>query len=283
MPLSISSSAAARLPGVVLRPDGRDLQFQVVAVPVDEPDALPALLVLLVLAVQHVVHGFQLPVEPVLPQLVLLQRQHQHPRQVHQRADIKHREGGLAILGEGQIAHRKGHRRHDHRAEQRPPGDLHPPLGPPVAEIVPRRKAVHKAVHHRQQHQGGHRPGAAPRPEHTVDLPFQAGGKLRQNEGPGAGVPPPPGDGSRSRGRGRRTSCPPPPPMQGIHHTSGTSPVRCKNTPSTASAPGADGRRGPLAEPPGQRQHIEQAGQPTRDLVCRGISGRIIFRSQHAI
>ena len=26
-------------------------------------------------------------------------------------------------------------------------------------------------------------------------------------------------------------------PMQGIHHTSGTPPVRCKNTPSTASAP----------------------------------------------
>ncbi len=58
--------------------------------PVDKADVLLALLVLLVLAVQNVVHVRQLAVQGGFAQLLVLHRQNQHPGQIHQRADVKH-------------------------------------------------------------------------------------------------------------------------------------------------------------------------------------------------
>ena len=81
---------------VLLSPDGRDLQFKVMAVAVDQPDAFLALLVLFVLAAQHAVHSFQLPVEGVFPQLFLLHRKHQHPGQVPEVFGLK--EGMIVIM-----------------------------------------------------------------------------------------------------------------------------------------------------------------------------------------
>ena len=57
---------------VLLLPDAGKLDFQLMIPPVDEVDPLLAALVLLVLAVQHLVHGGKLAVQSVLPQLLVL-------------------------------------------------------------------------------------------------------------------------------------------------------------------------------------------------------------------
>ena len=59
---------------VLLLPDAGKLDFQFMIPPVDEVDALLAALVLLVLAVQHLVHGGKLAVQSVLLQLLVLHR-----------------------------------------------------------------------------------------------------------------------------------------------------------------------------------------------------------------
>ena len=59
---------------VLLLPDAGKLDFQFMVPPVDEVDALLAALVLLVLAVQHLVHGGKLAVQSVLLQLLVLHR-----------------------------------------------------------------------------------------------------------------------------------------------------------------------------------------------------------------
>ena len=59
---------------VLLLPDAGKLDFQFMIPPVDEVDALLAALVLLVLAVQYLVHGGKLAVQSVLLQLLVLHR-----------------------------------------------------------------------------------------------------------------------------------------------------------------------------------------------------------------
>ena len=59
---------------VLLLPDAGKLDFQLMVPPVDEVDALLAALVLLVLAVQYLVHGGKLAVQSVLLQLLVLHR-----------------------------------------------------------------------------------------------------------------------------------------------------------------------------------------------------------------
>ena len=55
-------------------PDAGELDFQLMIPPIDEVDALLAALVLLVLAVQYLVHGGKLAVQSVLLQLLVLHR-----------------------------------------------------------------------------------------------------------------------------------------------------------------------------------------------------------------
>ena len=84
--------------------------------PVDEVDALLAALVLLVLAVQHLVHGGKLAVQSVLPQLLVLHGQDQHTGKIHQCADGKDAHVDIAAGQKAQIAYRKGsQRQHDRR------------------------------------------------------------------------------------------------------------------------------------------------------------------------
>jgi len=83
--------------------------------PVDELDVFLALAVLLVLAAQYIVHGGQLAVQGTFPQLLVLDGQNQHARQVHQRADIADAHRSFIIIYKTQIAYRKNRDGHNDR------------------------------------------------------------------------------------------------------------------------------------------------------------------------
>ena len=244
------------------------------AVAVDQPDALPALPVLLHLAAQHAVHGLQLPVQGHLPQLFLLHREQQHAGQVHQGAGVEHIEGGLVLLGEGQVAHRKGGQGHHRGAGQRPAGDLRPGPGGGrrAAELLPGHKPEHTPVHQQQQQQRQRMPAAPGRPEHAVELPFQAGGQLGQQKGPGTAVAGLPGGDVAAEKEIQ---------VHGGHrgHHAGNPPaqrqpaVSCKNTPchtsqNTASAPvpARPNRRGRTARDDRAGQPLGQGGVQPGDI-----------------
>ena len=175
--------------GVVpLRPDGRNLHFQLVVAPVDQADVLLALLVLLVLAVQNAVQLRQLAVQGGFTQLLMLHRQNQHPGQVHQRADVKHVHVGFAAVGKAQIAHGKCGQRHDHRHKSSCGRYFQLPGRAGAAVLHKQHGGKNAAVHHRQQQQRKRLRPAALRPQHAVQLPFHAGRQLRQNKGPRAHI-----------------------------------------------------------------------------------------------
>ena len=155
--------------GVVpLRPDGRNLHFQLVVAPVDQADVLLALLVLLVLAVQNTVQLRQLAVQGGFAQLLVLHRQNQYPGQVHQRADVKHVHVGFAAVGKAQIAHGKCGQRHDHRHKSSCGRYFQLPGRAGAAVLHKKHRGKNAAVHHRQQQQRKRLRPAALRPQHAV-------------------------------------------------------------------------------------------------------------------
>ena len=111
---------------VALGTDGRNLHFQFVVAPVDKADVFLALFVLLILAAQDIVHGGQLAVQGVLPQLLMLDAQNQHACKVHQRADVENAHRCFAIGDKTQIADCKDRDRHDHRHQHGRRGDGQP-------------------------------------------------------------------------------------------------------------------------------------------------------------
>ena len=174
---------------VLLLPDAGKLDFQFMVPPVDEVDALLAALVLLVLAVQHLVHGGKLAVQSVLPQLLVLHGQDQHAGKIHQGADGKDAHVDIAARQKAQIAHRKGGQRQHDRCQGCAATDLQMPgrLGSDVQPIA--HPPEQRPVHQRQQQQRQRLPRAAGGPEGAVQLPLHAGGKLCQNKRPGAVIP----------------------------------------------------------------------------------------------
>ena len=129
------------------------MNFQLVIAAVDEPDALLAPLVLLVLAVEHLVHGGKLAVERRLPQLFVLDRQDEHAAEIHQRADVVDAHVHLAVAQEQQVAHRKDHRRHDDGHEGRFSADDDMALGTFVLMLQRPDAAENAAIDHHQKQQ----------------------------------------------------------------------------------------------------------------------------------
>ena len=129
------------------------MNLQLVIAAVDEPDALFAPLVLLVLAVEHLVHGGKLTVERRLPQLFVLDRQDEHAADVHQRADVVDAHVHLAVAQEQQVAHREDHRRHDDGHEGRFSADDDAALGAGVLVLQHPNAAENAAVDHHQKQQ----------------------------------------------------------------------------------------------------------------------------------
>ena len=120
---------------------------------VDEPDALLAPLVLLVLAVEHLVHGGKLAVERRLPQLLVLDRQDEHAAEIHQRTDAIDAHVHLAVTEKEQIAHRKSHHRHDDGHEARFSADDDMALGTFVLMLQHPDAAENSAIDHHQKQQ----------------------------------------------------------------------------------------------------------------------------------
>ena len=120
---------------------------------VDEPDALFAPLVLLVLAVEHLVHGGKLAVERRLPQLLVLDRQDEHAAEIHQRADVVDAHVHLAVAQEQQVAHREDHHRHDDGHEGRFSADDDMALGTFVLMLQHPDAAENAAIDHHQKQQ----------------------------------------------------------------------------------------------------------------------------------
>ena len=156
---------------------------------VDEPDALFAPLVLLILAVEHLVHRRKLAVEGRLPQLLVLDGQDEDAADVHQRADVVDAHVHLAVAQEEQVAHREDHRRHDDGHEGRFSADDDAALRAGVLVLQQPDAAKDPAIDRRQQRQRQAIGPAALGPEETVQLPLGAGGQLGQNKGPGADIP----------------------------------------------------------------------------------------------
>ena len=175
---------------VALGTDGRDLHFQLMIAAVNKADVLLALPVLLILAVQDVVHGRQLAVQCGLAQLFVLDRQDQHARHIHQRADVEnayHAHRDTVVGDKAQIADRKRRDRHDDSHQRRRRGNGQP-RGRSVAALKPIQKAVDRRVDRRQQQYRKRCCSPLLRPEYAVELPLHAGGQLRQNERAGAAV-----------------------------------------------------------------------------------------------
>ena len=173
---------------IPLGADVGDLDLQLVVAAVDELDALFAALVLLVLAVQHFIHGGQLTVQGALPQLVVLDGQDQHAAKIHQRADAVAHHIGAGLAQKQQVAHRKDGARHHKGHESRLVADGQPARRAGAAAFQPEHAAVQRPVKgdeqpHRQ------RVGAASVGEQpAVELPLGAGGQLCQNKRPGADI-----------------------------------------------------------------------------------------------
>ena len=210
--------------GVVpLRPDGRNLHFQLVVAPVDQADVLLALLVLLVLAVQNAVQLRQLAVQGGFAQLLVLHRQNQHPGQVHQRADVKHVHVGFAAVGKAQIAHGKCGQRHDHRHKSSCGRYFQLPGRAGAAVLHKKHRGKNAAVHRRQQQQRKRLRPTALRPQHAVQLPFHAGRQLRQNKGSRAHI---------TRFQQRNAACDPQKQQHGKNrHCHAGNPPRQRNFP----------------------------------------------------
>ena len=139
---------------------------------------------------QDVVHGRQLAVQCGLAQLLVLNRQDQHARHIHQRADVEnahHAHRDTVVGDKAQIADRKRRDRHDDSHQRRRRGDGQP-RGRSVAALKPIQKAVDCRVDRRQQQYRKRCCSPLLRPEYAVELPLHAGGQLRQNERAGAAV-----------------------------------------------------------------------------------------------
>ena len=175
---------------IPLGPDGRDLHFQFVVAPVDQAYILLALAVLLILAAQHGIHSGKLAVQCCLAQLLVLDRQDQYARHIHQRADVEnahHAHRDTVVGDKAQIADRKRRDRHDDSHQRRRRGNGQP-RGRSVAALKPIQKAVDCRVDRRQQQYRKRCCSPLLRPEYAVELPLHAGGQLRQNERAGAAV-----------------------------------------------------------------------------------------------
>ena len=138
---------------VALGTDVCDLNFQLMVAAVDEPDALFAPLVLLILAVEHLVHRRKLAVEGRLPQLLVLDGQDEDAADVHQRADVVDAHVHLAVAQEQQVAHREDHRRHDDGHEARFSADDDMALGTFVLMLQHPDAAENAAIDHHQKQQ----------------------------------------------------------------------------------------------------------------------------------
>ena len=163
-----------------------DLQFMVAAV--DELDALLAALVLFVLPVQHIVHGRKLLMQRALPQLLVLQRQDQHPAEIHQRADAEHVHGRRALPQKQKVADHEHRARHDKCRQRSLVADVQMLFGQRTAALQPEHQAVDRAVDRRQQRQRQRVKAAPVREQPAVQLPFCAGSKLCQQKRPGGDV-----------------------------------------------------------------------------------------------
>ena len=172
---------------IPLGPDGRDLHFQFVVAPVDQAYILLALAVLLILALQNVVHRRKLAVQRCLAQLLVLDAQNQHPGKIHQRADVVDAHRCLFVGDKAQVAHGKYGQRHNGRHQCGRRRNLQP-RGDHTAALQPVQPPVQCAVDSRQQQQRRYFAAPAPRPEPAVQLPFQTGCQLRQNKRPRAAV-----------------------------------------------------------------------------------------------
>ena len=120
---------------------------------VDELDALLAALVLFVLPVQHIVHGRKLLMQRALPQLLVLQRQDQHPAEIHQRADAEHVHGRRALPQKQKVADHEHRARHDKCRQRSLVADVQMLFGQRTAALQPEHQAVDRAVDRRQQRQ----------------------------------------------------------------------------------------------------------------------------------
>ena len=192
---------------------------------------------------------------PVLPQLVLLQREQQHAGQVHQGAGVEHREGGLGHAG-----------RRPGCSPQRRPGAMITRRWPAPGRVTSRAgpgrrppgggaacraaKPYTQAVHHRNSSSSGS--GTAQGLRAGQSTQWSCHSRLAASsasmKGPGAGVAGLPG--RRCRSRGRETGVhggPPRPPCRGSTTPSGSLAGELQKTPpaTPASAPALMRRRGP--------------------------------------
>ena len=143
---------------VALGTNGRNLHFQLMVAAVNQADVLFALLVLLILAVQDVIHRRQLAVQRRLPQLLMLDAQNQHARKVYQRADVEHHDCDLVPRDEAQIAYGKDRHCHYHRHQHGGGGNDQPGRNL-AATLKTEQKTVDHRIDHRQQQQGQRRSG----------------------------------------------------------------------------------------------------------------------------
>ena len=123
------------------------------------------------------------------PQLLVLDGQNQHARQVHQRADIADTHRSFVVIDEAQIADGENRDGHDDRRQHAQGRDVQ--LGGLGAALLfhPVYGGKQRTVHqHKQQHGQRVAPGALG-PQGTVQLPLHAGGQLGQNKRPGTVIP----------------------------------------------------------------------------------------------
>jgi len=242
---------------VALGTDVGDLDFQLVVAAVDELDALLAPLVLLVLAVEHLVHGFQLAVQGTFPQLVVLDGQDQHAAEIHQRPDIVDAHVHFAIVQKEQVAHRKNHGGHHHGYQRSLVADCQLSGRAGAAAFQPEHRPVQHAIDNDQKEQGQPISPAPVREQRAVELPLHAGGQFRQNKCPGADIacfqPADIPAGPQVQIRepdGRRHAGDPP----GQRHAA------CRVQEYTQGHGPSPGQHdcGPFAEPPRQRPGVEQ-------------------------
>ena len=167
---------------VLLGAYGGDLHFQLVITAVDQADILLALAVLLILALQNVVHRRKLAVQRRLAQLLVLDAQNQHTGNIHQRADVVHAHCRLFVGDKAQVAHSKNGQRHHDRHQRGGNGDIRA-RGSDAAAFKQVQPAVQRTVHGSQQQQRKRLAARELRPKPAVQLPFQAGSQFCQDKG----------------------------------------------------------------------------------------------------
>ena len=180
---------------VRLGPENGNLVLQVVVLPVDKLNALLALLVLGVLGVEHILEGVHLPPGVELGELDMMGVENGDAAQVHQGADVENLIDSLS--GEGridrhiaQVAQAVDGRTDGHGGPQLPGSQLgglerHVTVAPPEVQQIDQPE--HHKIGPQQEGPAGEHCGVLPArhnmPVVAVQLPFQRGGELRNDEG----------------------------------------------------------------------------------------------------